>query len=99
MVIDHDDRPIGQLFGFSGPGQSVAGAVHPSPGPQPLRCEHLVQAVRPRRLVQAQRATHRVAVVPVGVAPAQPTGTMSRGKGNGVVEEEQRCPMTRLVER
>lgn len=99
MVLAHDHRPVGQRRGFSGPGQSVVGADHAAAGSQPLRCEHLVQAVGAGRLVEAQRAAHRVAIVPVGVTPAHPTGPMSRSQGNSVVEEEQRCPVTRLVER
>lgn len=97
-VVD-DDHAVGEIIEARGPGRAIRRAIEARPSAESLGREATVQLRCARRFVASECPPDRVAVRPVGVAAARRARAVTRREGNRVVEEEDRRPPVRFVER
>lgn len=95
LVEDH--RAIGKTVELGMPGQPVAGPLQTASGAQSLGCQHPIQSLGSRWLLETQTPGDSRSIPLVVGSPAKSAGTVSGGQGDGIVEEEEGRPMARLV--
>lgn len=97
-VVD-DDGAVGELLEWNGPQLAIPGPIEARTTTQTFSGQALVHLDRTKRLVPAERTRESVAKRRVGIWTAETARTMTGRQRNTVVEEEERRPRTRLVER